>query len=51
MPALAIGCERIQQRLRLLPDLLLQLRVLDGAGAGGALQDPFLRAILSWMRF
>src|SRR5882762_11634034 len=47
MPALTIGGERRrQQRLRLLPEFLLQPRVLEGAGADGALQGLFFRTIL-----
>ena len=41
----AVGGERSQQGLRLLQELLLQLRVLEGAGAGGALQGMFSRRI------
>src|SRR5579871_361743 len=46
MPAFAIGSERDQQSLRLLPEFLLQLLALDGARADGALQGPHLRANL-----
>jgi len=46
MPALAIGGERSQHSLRLLFELLLQLRALHGARASGVLQDLFSRVIL-----
>jgi hypothetical protein len=42
MPALTIAGKRgRQQRFRLLPEFLLQPRILEGAGADGALQDLF----------
>jgi hypothetical protein len=42
MPALTIGDERRrQQRLRLLPEFLLQPRVLERTGADSALQGLF----------
>src|SRR6185312_17522605 len=45
VPACAVGCERSQHRFGQFPEFLLLLLVLNGAGAGGALQGVFRERI------